>query len=564
MRANHVTYRVISDKEAYLKKLKTPINQKGDKQFFSIVRRNKQYKLHVIIPAMNEEDTISHVLDEVNRLQPDRIIVVVNGSTDQTANIARSKGATVIHHAKPLGNDLGRAIGSLHSNADIYLFTDADIVIKAEDLLPFVQDIENGKDVSINSVDNVTKVKESDSISLARFYLNFIQKKPELRAENVLTIPHAFSEKALIQINKATLTNPVLANSVAADLGLAFSVPHSIDVLAVNKIRPNHLRKEGEVMPEAMQRMHGDALEALDYLIDAHGPTLHFPPIEMYDSLTDAIRLEWQATSTVKDKSLVLAIPNYSPHLKDICSLFQSLNVEIIPVVNRVNTEAIATLKEEQIPHILIDQVSSISTYFFIGSQLAQGNAILFHSADIAINKNQAMAFYREVLEANHDITLNDQSLNLQEIENMNITHIGNRLLSVSVSRLDLDISSLLIPPFALKRTTLSAMAPVTLQNAGRVHVIALEKGFSVSKATYVESDPYLKSNESLLLAQQLDGFSYLLQKHGVRAAFTDGLRLRELIHSPSNLIKNTDELLLSRVENMNRPSTPIQIDVYV
>lgn len=67
----------------------------------------------VIIPAMNEAQTIAGVISGARGVHPRcEVIVVVNGSTDQTAGIAQSLGARVISYELPLGHDAGRSVGS--------------------------------------------------------------------------------------------------------------------------------------------------------------------------------------------------------------------------------------------------------------------------------------------------------------------------------------------------------------------------------------------------------------------------------------------------------------------
>ncbi len=56
---------------------------------------NGQARIFVIIPALDEESAISRVIDEIPDYV-DEIVVVDNGSTDGTADIAREHGATVL------------------------------------------------------------------------------------------------------------------------------------------------------------------------------------------------------------------------------------------------------------------------------------------------------------------------------------------------------------------------------------------------------------------------------------------------------------------------------------
>ncbi|WP_010135034.1 glycosyltransferase family 2 protein [Ochrovirga pacifica] len=53
-------------------------------------------KVLVIIPAFNEEKSISKVIHDIPKKVVDEIIVINNNSTDQTANQAKNAGATVL------------------------------------------------------------------------------------------------------------------------------------------------------------------------------------------------------------------------------------------------------------------------------------------------------------------------------------------------------------------------------------------------------------------------------------------------------------------------------------
>ncbi len=55
------------------------------------------YKVDVIIPALNEQGSIGFVLDEIPSGTVNEVIVVDNGSTDRTAEVASAKGATVVY-----------------------------------------------------------------------------------------------------------------------------------------------------------------------------------------------------------------------------------------------------------------------------------------------------------------------------------------------------------------------------------------------------------------------------------------------------------------------------------
>ena len=62
-----------------------------------------------IVPALNEEDSLGRVIDEIRRFDPGfQIVVVDDGSTDRTAQVAEGKGAYVVRLPFNLG--IGSAV----------------------------------------------------------------------------------------------------------------------------------------------------------------------------------------------------------------------------------------------------------------------------------------------------------------------------------------------------------------------------------------------------------------------------------------------------------------------
>lgn len=83
-------------------------------------------KVSVIIPALNEEGSIGAVLDHIPKDLAGDVIVVDNGSTDNTAAIASAKGARVFSEPRRgYGYACLRGIAELQS-PDVVAFLDAD------------------------------------------------------------------------------------------------------------------------------------------------------------------------------------------------------------------------------------------------------------------------------------------------------------------------------------------------------------------------------------------------------------------------------------------------------
>jgi glycosyltransferase involved in cell wall biosynthesis len=87
---------------------------------------HESLRIAVIIPALNEVQSLPHVLRSIDRTLVDRIVVGDNGSSDGTAEAARREGATVVVEARRgYGSACQRAVAAAH-DADVLVFLDAD------------------------------------------------------------------------------------------------------------------------------------------------------------------------------------------------------------------------------------------------------------------------------------------------------------------------------------------------------------------------------------------------------------------------------------------------------
>jgi glycosyltransferase involved in cell wall biosynthesis len=101
----------------------------------------------VIIPALNEEEPITDVVRAVAGTEiPRDIIVVDNGSTDQTAERARAARARVIVEAqRGYGRACAAGIRALYPECDIVVFLDGDGSDCPEFMNQLVDPIVSGK-----------------------------------------------------------------------------------------------------------------------------------------------------------------------------------------------------------------------------------------------------------------------------------------------------------------------------------------------------------------------------------------------------------------------------------
>lgn len=91
---------------------------------------SEKHKIITLIPAFNEKENISATINSLKSTGIDQQIVVIDdGSTDDTYSIAVNTGVTVLRNAKNLGkgDSINFALRKYKHNFDYVVFVDADI-----------------------------------------------------------------------------------------------------------------------------------------------------------------------------------------------------------------------------------------------------------------------------------------------------------------------------------------------------------------------------------------------------------------------------------------------------
>jgi glycosyltransferase involved in cell wall biosynthesis len=110
--------------------------------------QNDQDGIYAVIPAFNEKDTIAQVVSSVINFTP-HVVVVDDGSTDQTASLAAAQGAQTIIHERNMGYDKsiddGFKFVSQQKNVFAMFTFDADGQHNAEVLHTLVKPLLDGQ-----------------------------------------------------------------------------------------------------------------------------------------------------------------------------------------------------------------------------------------------------------------------------------------------------------------------------------------------------------------------------------------------------------------------------------
>jgi len=125
--------------------------------------------LSIVIPAKNESGAIGAVVARAVESYPDaEVIVVDDGSTDDTASVAEGAGANVVRHPVSLGNGAAVKTGARTAQGDIVAFMDGDGQHDAGEFGPLLAQLDDGYDMIIGARDS------GSHASVGRLYANGI------------------------------------------------------------------------------------------------------------------------------------------------------------------------------------------------------------------------------------------------------------------------------------------------------------------------------------------------------------------------------------------------------
>lgn len=111
--------------------------------------------LSIIMPAKNEAKAIGEVVRTALETFPDAEVVVVDdGSTDETAERAREAGATVVSHPSSLGNGAAVKAGARAARGEVLAFMDADGQHDAREFAKLLPRLDEGYEMAVGARDS--------------------------------------------------------------------------------------------------------------------------------------------------------------------------------------------------------------------------------------------------------------------------------------------------------------------------------------------------------------------------------------------------------------------------
>lgn len=135
-----------------------------------LVKKEQTMKVSIVLPAKNESAAIGQTIAQIQLLQLAHEVIVVNdGSTDQTKQVAESAGAKVVTHPYSKGNGAAIKTGARTATGDIIVFMDADGQHDPQDIPRLIEKIEQGYDLIVGARQKGSQASVGRSIANALY-----------------------------------------------------------------------------------------------------------------------------------------------------------------------------------------------------------------------------------------------------------------------------------------------------------------------------------------------------------------------------------------------------------
>ena len=117
-----------------------------------LLKKEQTMKVSIVLPAKNESGAVGKTVTNILQLGiVDEVIVVNDGSTDNTKEVAEQTGAKVVSHPYSKGNGAAIKTGARAATGDIIVFMDADGQHDPNDIPRLLEYIEQGCDLVVGA-----------------------------------------------------------------------------------------------------------------------------------------------------------------------------------------------------------------------------------------------------------------------------------------------------------------------------------------------------------------------------------------------------------------------------
>ncbi|MCL6444802.1 MAG: glycosyltransferase [Alicyclobacillus sp.] len=493
-------------------------------------------RLSVVIPARDEAKTIATMIRRLKRWhRHPEIIVVANGCTDDTAELAYAAGARVFDIPEPLGHDVGRVVGLAAVTGDIALILDADILFTLSELEPFVTAVEQGTDVALNRYPLRTSQQARHPTAVAKRSLNLLLHRKDLGCASLTAVPHALSRKALETIDLALFAAPPVAQAEAVLQGLR------VQTAAYVPVGWPRNRRRGSVESRRLTRLIiGDCLEAIQRVHSAWGPRAVFTDLNRKRKVLTEFQ---HATNARKEPSrfralAVVPVRDEADRLPQVLRAARRSLDAVCVISNGSHDETVRIASRQGALTEEFDEPLGHDVGRAVGCFMHSAQRYVFLDGDVRITARDLAPFVRP--RPLVEVALNDLDAVLPKGRRMDAVSVVKRFLNLALKRPDLGIASMTAVPHSLSASSIQKIGVEHLAVPPVAHVRAIVNGCTVKAVHGVDvvklnrfreafhSPHHGRPLEKLILGDHAEAIAHLQTLVGPRGYFPDTLRRRD------------------------------------
>lgn len=233
--------------------------------------------ISIVIPALNEAKSIARTLESCNLTMhyaniPYEIIVVDDGSSDETPNIAMELGAKVLIHPHNIGYGKSLKDGIASARFDIIVITDADGTYPIDKIPDLLYEFQKGFDMVVGARTG-KHYDESTGKKVLRLILKALVEYTAGR-----TIPDINSGLRIFSKAKSTPFNKYLCNTFSFTTSLTLA--YMMNSMYVKYIPINYEKRIGN---SSKVKLFRDSLRTLQFIVEA---MLYYNPIKVFIALS--------------------------------------------------------------------------------------------------------------------------------------------------------------------------------------------------------------------------------------------------------------------------------------